>query len=57
MPGTVIRFCDYQKRFTSTDACEPRDPADTAVIIVLPVVRSEPLDRRNTARGKGYGRG
>lgn len=51
MPGKVLRFCDYQKRFTSADACEPRDPADTAVIIILPLIRVQPLDERNTARG------
>jgi hypothetical protein len=37
--GDVIRIADYERR--DPDAVSPRDPADSAIIIILPVVRIE----------------
>lgn len=37
MPGKVIRLCDYERRSRNPDAVSPRDPADAAQIIILPV--------------------
>jgi hypothetical protein len=37
----VVRFSDYEKRSRDPHAVSPRNPSDTAVIVVLPVVRTE----------------
>lgn len=37
----VIRICDYEKRSREPDALGPRDPTETAVVIILPVIRIE----------------
>ena len=37
----VIRFSDYERKSRDADAVSPRDPADSAIIIVLPVIRLE----------------
>lgn len=42
--GRVLRFCDYDKKSREPDALGPRDPADTAVIIILPMIRKERHD-------------
>ena len=36
----VIRFRDYEKRSRHADAVD-RDPAESAVIIILPIIRIE----------------
>lgn len=41
MSGIVIRFADYERRSQDADAVGPRDPCESAVIIILPVVRIE----------------
>jgi hypothetical protein len=43
MPAEIIRFSDYERKSRNADAVE-RDPADTAIIIVLPVIRIERYD-------------
>jgi hypothetical protein len=35
----VIRFADYERRSREPDAVSPRDPADSAIVIILPVIR------------------
>ena len=37
----IIRFADYEQRSKNPDAVSPRDPADSAIVIVLPVIRVE----------------
>lgn len=43
----VIRFADYEQKSRNPDAVSPRDPADSAIVIILPVIRrfnpTEPL--------------
>jgi hypothetical protein len=46
MAAEVIRFADYEQRSREPDAAHPRNPADAAVIIVLPVIRIERYDFR-----------
>jgi hypothetical protein len=41
MTENVVRFADYEKRSKQPDAAQPRDPADAAIIIVLPAIRIE----------------
>jgi hypothetical protein len=42
MPGKVVRFADFERKSRNADAqADQRDPADTAVVIVLPVIRIE----------------
>ena len=36
----IIRFADYEQRSKTPDAISPRNPADSAIVIILPVVRS-----------------
>ena len=51
MTGRVIRFPDPERRSRDADALGPRDPYDSAVIIILPTVRIErfePDDLRRT---------
>jgi hypothetical protein len=44
MPGKVIRFADFERKSRNADAqAGQRDPADTAVIIILPIIRIERL--------------
>jgi hypothetical protein len=40
----VIRFADYEQKSRNPDAVSPRDPADSAVVIVLPMIRVERTD-------------
>ena len=40
MPGKVVRFPDPEKRSRNADAVH-RDPDDSAIIIVLPIIRVE----------------
>jgi len=42
MSENVVRFADYERRSLNPDACEPRNPSDAAVIIILPNV---PIER------------
>ena len=37
--GQVVRFADYERRSRNPDAVSPRDPSESAVIIILPVIR------------------
>lgn len=46
MAEKVVRFCDFEKRSREPDAAQPRDPCDSAVIIILPVIRVENYDSR-----------
>jgi hypothetical protein len=42
MPGKVVRFADFERKSRSADAqTDERDPADTAVVIILPIIRIE----------------
>jgi hypothetical protein len=41
MSENVVRFADYERRSLNPDACEPRNPSDAAVIIILPIIRVE----------------
>lgn len=36
----IIRFADYEQRSKNPDAISPRNPADSAIVIILPVVRT-----------------
>jgi hypothetical protein len=36
----VVRLADYERKSRDCDAISPRDPADSALIIILPVIRS-----------------
>lgn len=49
MAGEVVRLCDYEKRSREPDAEALRDPADTAVIIVMPIIRVERFEKRDAA--------
>jgi hypothetical protein len=42
----VLRFSDYDRKSREPDSLGPRDPCDSAVIIILPVVRIERAPRR-----------
>lgn len=37
----IVRLADYEQRSRAPDAVSPRDPAESAVIIILPMVRVE----------------
>jgi hypothetical protein len=37
--GQVIRFADYEQKSRNPDAVSPRNPADSAIVIILPVIR------------------
>ena len=39
----IIRFADYEQRSKNPDAVSPRNPADSAVVIILPQVISRPI--------------
>jgi hypothetical protein len=39
MNENVIRFDDYERKSRNPDAVSPRNPADSAVIIILPMIR------------------
>jgi hypothetical protein len=43
MSENVIRFPDVDRKSRNPDAVSPRDPADSAVIIILPQVISRPI--------------
>jgi hypothetical protein len=45
MPATIIRFADYEQRSKNPDAVH-RDPSDSALIILLPVIRIERYEHR-----------
>jgi hypothetical protein len=44
MTQAVLRISDFERRSREPDAVSPRDPSDSAVIIVLPVIRVERYD-------------
>lgn len=52
--GAVIRFRDYERTRHDADGAAPRDPADSAVIIILPVVRIERIVSFMTADDGGF---
>jgi hypothetical protein len=35
----IIRFADYEQRSKNPDAVSPRNPVDSAIVIILPVIR------------------
>lgn len=39
----IIRFADYEQKSRNPDAVSPRDPSDSALIIILPQVISRPI--------------
>lgn len=47
MSENVVRFADYEQKSRNADAVSPRNPVDSAVVIILPVIRrfnpTEPL--------------
>jgi hypothetical protein len=47
----VIRFSDIERRSRNADAV-PRDPADTAVIVILPQVISRPIPPMTSPDGR-----
>ena len=50
--GRVIRFPDPEHRSRQADAAFPRDPGDSAIIIVLPVIRIERYEPHRWRRSK-----
>jgi hypothetical protein len=44
MSGIVIRFPDPERRSRDADAVEVRDPSESAIIIILPIIRVERFD-------------
>ncbi|MGD0421527.1 MAG: hypothetical protein ABSA68_18420 [Xanthobacteraceae bacterium] len=38
--SNVIRLADYERKSRNPDAVPLRNPADSAIIVVLPVIRS-----------------
>jgi hypothetical protein len=51
MAENVIRFPDIERRSRNPDAV-PRDPADTAVIVVLPQIISQPIPPMTSPDGR-----
>ncbi len=50
----VLRFADYEQRSRNADALPLRNPADSAIIIVLPIIRVERYDfERPISRSDG----
>ena len=49
MPGQVLRFADYDKHSREPDSEGPRDPCESAVVIILPVVRVERAPKKSRA--------
>ena len=43
MTDNVVRFPDVERKSRNADAVSPRDPADSAIIIILPQVISRPI--------------
>jgi hypothetical protein len=37
----VVRFSDFEQKSRNADSVSPRDPSDSAIIILLPLVRVE----------------
>jgi len=48
MTAKVIRFSDYERRGRDADAVSARDPADSAVIILLPAARPPEEEKRKS---------
>lgn len=42
----VVRICDYERKSREPDALGPRDPTESATIILLPIVRIEPFQTK-----------
>jgi hypothetical protein len=51
MAGNVVIFPDPERRSRDADAVEVRDPSESAIIIILPIVRVERFDLNRAPRG------
>jgi hypothetical protein len=50
MTENVIRFADYEQKSRNPDAVSPRDPSDSALIVILPQVISRPIREQRNPR-------